>query len=561
MKKLLLQCPKGLWLLLAFSLVAAVLQFVLPLYMMAVYNRVLQTQSIETLRLISIIAVILLLVMGLAEIARTRLLSMMAMRLTDFLNRDVYLAVLAAPGSSLDKTIGAGTDSPRTQAYSDLRTLTQFVASGALNTMLDAVLAPMFLIALFVLHPLIGGIGLVAACVIFGLAIASEIVSRQSVPLISRVEGRAQNTIEKSLNQFDAVTSMGMAAPLYKRWERDRTAAAGLALQSQTAVGLLQGFAKAARMMVQLGVLGVGAWLVITSSHFLAGAIIASSIIMGRALAPIDQSIAQWRMFVTARESANRLVKIMEAVDQEPARVDLPAPHPALLLRSLTIGFPGQPMSLLQNVNLVLGAGQSLGIFGPNGVGKTTLLRAIVGLLQPSTGEILLGATTTDRFSDTDRQRHFGYLPQNVQLLPGTVGENICRFSKPDDDNKALFAAVQATGTLETIQHLSASFATELTEHALSSGQTQMIGLARAIYGDPLLLVLDEPTANLDPQGQDLVMRLLQDRAARGRITVFTSHDEKLLQRASHMMMIVPGKVSIGTTPDMIRMLTQRSPS
>lgn len=541
----------------AFSLVAAILQFVLPLYMMAVYNRVLQTQSIETLRLISIIAVVLLLVMGLAEIARTRILSLMSRRITEFLNRDVYFAILAAPGSSLAKTIGAGQESPRTQAYSDLRNLSQFIASGALNTMMDALLAPMFLIALFVLHPLIGVIGLTAACVIFGLAIASEIISRQSIPQISRIEGRAQDTIEKSLGQFDAVTSMGLAAPLYKRWETDRKIGAGLSLRSQSTVGLLQGLAKAARMMVQLGVLGVGAWLVITQSHFLAGAIIASSIIMGRALAPIDQSIAQWRMFVSARESATRLVKVMEANDAEPRRIDLPSPQPALILRNLSIGFAGQPMNLMQNVNLVLGPGQSLGIFGPNGVGKTTLLRAIVGLLEPRSGEILLGATSTDRFSDADRSRHFGYLPQNVQLLPGTIGENICRFTTPEDDNKALFAAVQATGTLETIQHLSASFGTELTDHALSSGQTQMIGLARAIYGDPLLLVLDEPTANLDPQGHAHVMRLLQDRAARGRLTVFTSHDEKLLQRASHMMMIVPGKVSIGATPDMIRMLTQ----
>ncbi|MGB0799110.1 MAG: type I secretion system permease/ATPase, partial [Planktomarina sp.] len=514
MRRLLIRCFPGLTLLAVLSVVVALLQFVVPLYMMAVYNRILQTRSMETLQLISIIAVTLLIVMGICEIGRSRVLALMSKRISSYLNHDVYQAILASPGSELSKRIDAAPTAARTESLSDLRNVSQFISNGALNTFFDAILAPIFLVALFILHPLLGWIGIAAAVVIFGLAIIGELIARRAMKEINNSEGQAHAMLEQSLGQFDAVTAMGMAPPLYSKWQMSRTNGEVLAARTQTTIGVLSGLAKAVRLVVQMGVLGVGAYLVMTTNSFLAGAIIASSIILGRALAPIDQSIGLWRPFVAARQAAARLVKVMDAVDADTLPFDVPVPKADLTLDGVTILIPGQSQPLVNSLNLRLGGGAALGVFGMNGMGKTTVLRAITGLLAPTRGTIALGGVSVTGMSADDRSKYFGYLPQDVQLLPGTIAENIARFREPDKD--MLFRAAEESGAMEFIKTLPMGLQTPLALGVLSAGQIQLIGLARAIYGDPVLLTLDEPTANLDAQGRVRVMKLITDRMTKG---------------------------------------------
>lgn len=564
MIRLLKRCGRGVALLGVLSVVVAALHFVVPLYMMAVYNRILQTRSIETLQLVSIIAAVLLLVMGIAEIARSRVLALMATRISRFLNEDVYKAILASPSSALGMALregreGTAAESARTQALADLRQVSAFVASGALNSFYDAILAPIFLTALFLLHPLLGWIGLGAAIVILSLAILGEVLARRANEKIGISEGRAQARIERSLGQFDAVASMGLAPRLYARWEKDRQTAIEMGQTNQSVVGVISGAARTVRLVVQIGVLGGGAWLVLTTDTFLAGAIIAGSIILGRALAPIDQSIAIWRRFVQARQGAARLMQVMDAVDRMPERAPAPEPDARLLLRKVTLSFPGRTVPLLQSADLAITGGQAVAIHGPNGAGKTTLLRALAGLHQPQAGAVQLGATPVASLGDDDRHRLIGYLPQDIQLLPGSVADNISRFRSDEDGAEPVFEAAQRVQATDFIQALPEGFATEITEGTLSSGQTQLLGLARALYGDPMLVLLDEPGANLDDAGRLRVRELIEERRAAGKITVFVTHDAALLRCADNILHMAPGEAKYGAASEILRYLAARA--
>ncbi|MEM9969719.1 MAG: ATP-binding cassette domain-containing protein [Pseudomonadota bacterium] len=558
MIRFLMRCWRGIALLFLLSAGVAALQFVVPLYMMAIYNRILQTQSIETLQLLSLIAAVLLLVLGISEIARSRVLALMARRVSDYLNDDVYRGVLAAPESTLAKA-GKGDDDDgaqaRTQALLDLRQVSGFVASGALNTFFDAFFAPIFIVALFILHPLLGWIGLGAAAAIFSLAISAEILARRANRKIGEAEGRAQGRLERSLDQYDAIASMGMTGALYAHWEKDRKEALALSQRNQSLIGALSGTAKAIRLVVQMGVLGVGAWLVITTSSFLAGAIIAASIILGRALAPIDQSIALWRPFMQARAGARRLMALMDAVNAEGETHDGPKPEARLRVQKLTLSFPSQQQPLVQGVEFILEPGQALGIFGPNGAGKTTLLRALAGLQEPVRGGVFLDHGRVEGLSEDDRHRHIGFLPQDVQLLPGTMADNITRFRFNPLEPQPLFDAAAAANALPMIQGLPEGFGTAYRPGALSAGQTQLVGLARAVFGTPALVLLDEPTANLDGISKAKVIELIEARKAAGLLTVFVSHDQAVLNAATHLLMIAPGKASIGPKDDILRAL------
>jgi ATP-binding cassette subfamily C protein EexD len=567
MIRLLRRCGRGVVLLGALSLIVAAMQFVVPLYMMAVYNRILQTQSIETLQLVSMIAAVLLLVLGIAEIARSRVLALMATRISQYLNEDVYKAILSSPSSQLGNALRQAGKDPknpqqdaevaRTQSLTDLRQVSAFVASGALNSFYDALLAPIFIAALFLLHPLLGWLGVVATLVILSLALLGEVLARKANEKIGVFEGRAQSRIERSLGQFDAVASMGLAPKLYAKWEKDRQAAIELGLKNQSVVGMISGAARAVRLIVQIAVLGGGAWLVLTTDSFLAGAIIAGSIILSRALAPIDQSISIWRRFVQARQGARRLMAVMDAVDTQPKHGRAPAPETRLFLKKVTLGFAQQRIPMLQAADLTIEAGQVIGIHGPNGSGKTTLLRALAGLHQPQSGSIQLGATPVGSFGDEDRHGLFGYLPQDIQLLPGTVAENISRFQLDETGLDPVFEVAERVKATGVIQALPNGFSSEIIDGTLSAGQTQMIGLARALFGDPLLALLDEPTANLDAEGHNTVLDILRQRGDSGKLTFFVSHDLELLKLADKVLYIAPGQAKFGPSSEILLYLAQ----
>jgi len=490
----------------------------------------------------------------------------MSRRLGEYLNGDVYRAVLASPGHTLVKTLAAQSKTPelhnknsaRTQYLSDLRQVSAFVSSGAMSTFFDALLAPIFLVALFVLHPLLGWIGLSAAVVILSLAFLAEVLARAANDKISQVEGRAQSKIERSIGQFDAVTSMGFAQNLFAHWKSDRDEAMGLALKNQSLIGVISGLAKAVRLIVQISILGVGAWLALTTDVFLAGAIIAASIIMGRALAPIDQSISIWPRFVKARAGAKRLMQVVDTIDLEPEYTDLPPPAPVLNMAAVTLGFPAQRTVMLQSGSFSVAGGQTFGICGPNGAGKTTLLKAMCGLHTPRGGTITLGTTPVDAMTHKNRQRDIGFLPQDIQLLPGTIAQNISRFQNPLEVGDAVFEACKRVGAAGFVEALEEGYGAQYREETLSAGQIQLLGLARAVYHDPVLVLLDEPTANLDSAGKAIVLDLLASRRATQKITVFISHDQTLLAAADTLLFMSPGVAKLGSADEVLRYLSHQ---
>lgn len=558
MRRLLFLSTPALWLLALLSVVVAALQFVVPLYMMAVYNRILQTQSLESLQLISFIALFLLIILGIAEMGRSRLLALVSKRVTSYLNKDVYEAILASPGSELGRTLNEKQPSgPRTQPLQDLRTVSGFLSQGGISTIFDAIFAPVFLVAMFVLHPLLGFIGIGAAVIIFSLAISAELLARKNVEDIGKIEASAQATLEQSLNQFDAVTAMGMTEPLYAQWNLARAEGALQTTWAQSLSGVLTNTAKSVRLIVQMAVLGVGAYLAVTTDYFLAGAIIAASIILGRGLAPIDQSIALWRPFVAARQASRRLVTLMDVMESVAVPFDLPKPKAELHADALTLLIPGQDTPLIQNASFHLAPGDILGIFGANGMGKTSLLQAVAGLVAPKRGVIALGTGAVTAMSGADRAKYMGYLPQDVQLLPGSIAENISRFQEVDKN--ALFTAVEMAGAEDLIQSLPLGFNTPLHEISLSSGQKQQLGLARAVYGDPVLLCMDEPTANLDAISRKRIALLLEDRREKGLLTVLVTHEDHVLAQCSHWLQMGArkrrGMVMFGTQAEVIHSL------
>lgn len=561
MLKLLSLSKSALGILGLLSLVVAALQFVVPLYMMAIYNRILQTQSFESLQLISMIAVFLLAIMGIAEIGRSRLLALISKRISSYLNKDVYEAIMATPGSALGQALNLPQNQARLQPIHDLKTVSGFVAQGGVNTFFDAVLAPIFLVALFLLHPWLGLLGITGATTIFALAFAAEILARRNVAEIGKIEGGAQAVLERSLNQYDAVAAMGMSEPLYGRWRTARAISSGKATSAQTVSGILTGLAKSMRLILQMGVLGLGAYLALTTDYFLAGAIIAASIILGRALSPIDQSIGLWRPYVQARLASQRLAQIMETLDQIPPRIDLPKPKPSLTFESVTLLIPNQENPLVQNASFRLTAGDVMGVFGGNGMGKTTFLRAAVGLQAPKLGVIAIGSAPVAGFTPEDRAKYFGYLPQDVQLLPGTIADNIARFR--EIDKNALFDAVELAGAEDLIQSLPDGYSTNLEEIGLSSGQKQLIGLARAVYGDPILLCMDEPTANLDVFSRQRILRLIEDRKTKGLVTVLVAHEDQILDSCTHLFQMGAqnrrGRARFGEKSEILGALAQEA--
>lgn len=317
---------------------------------------------------------------------------------------------------------------------------------------------------------------------------------------------------------------------------------------SQTTIGVISGLARAVRMIVQAGVMGVGVWLVLNTQDYLAGAIIAGSILLGRALAPIDQSISLWRPFVAARQAATRLSAVVDAVAILPETVDVPAPEAKLRAANLTLAFRSQPRPIMASVSFVLDPGSVLGVFGPNSAGKTTFLRAVAGIHIPARGTISLGSTPVSNYSEDDRTTFIGYMPQDAQLLPGTIGQNVSRFSAYDKN--AMFKALDAAGATAFVQQLPDGIQTVLQPGMLSSGQAQLISMARAIYRDPPLLIMDEPSSNLDTTGKVALVKIIRARQKEKLVTAFATHEDGLLKLSSHLMQFhpnnEPGRVRVG---------------
>lgn len=519
-----------------FSFFINLLLFASPLYMMQVYDRVLGSRNGTTLLMLSLIVGGLLVVMGLLEAVRARILARAGLRLDELLNRRIFSAVfrrsLKSPGGV------------PAQALRDLDTIRDFVGGGAILVFSDAPWAPLFLGMAFILHPMLGWVSLAGALFTLSLAVLNERFTRRPLKDAVGASLSAGAFAESSLRNAEVIEAMGMMPGIAHRWLARHHKSLALHRLAGDRGGVLLAVSRVSRMLLQSAILGVGAWLCI-NDQLTAGAIMAGSIIMGRALAPVELAVGQWKNVVNARGAWGRLKELLVEIPAADDAMPLPAPKGALSVEGVVAAPPGSKIPALRGVSFAIEPGEVLGVVGPSAAGKSTLARIIVGVWSTHAGMVRLDGAEIARWDREALGPHLGYLPQDVELFDGSVAENIARFSRIDP--RAVVKAAMDAGVHDMILHLPQGYDTRIGEggRALSGGQRQRLGLARALYGEPKLLVLDEPNSNLDTAGDEALVAAIAGARARGAAIIVISHRISILAAVDKVMVMNAGVIEL----------------
>jgi PrtD family type I secretion system ABC transporter len=532
-----------------FSCVINILALTGSLFMLQVYDRVLPSQSVPTLVALTILIAILFAFQACLDVIRSRLLVRMASRLDESLGEHVYRSVLTLPLHTVPKGDGL-------QPVRDLDMLRNFFSGPGPVALFDLPWIPIYLAFVYMLHPQLGLLATSGALVLLALTLFTEIATRRPSREAAGEAQRRHALTTEGFQNAEVLQSMGFADRLIDRW---RAVSASHLQSQQTASDAAGGYgavAKVFRNFLQSAILALGAYLVI-KGEVSGGAIIASSITSSRALGPIDVAIGQWKSFVGARQSGARLQSLLRSpiAAIKDVSVSLPAPKDCLVLENVAATAPGLNAPLIQNMSFELKAGQGLGIIGPSAAGKSTMLRAIVGAWPIVRGSVRLDGATLDQWNPSALGRHIGHLPQGVELFDGTIAENIARFDRRADP-AAVLAAAQAANVHDMIVRLPEGYETRigLEGTSLSSGQRQRIGLARAFYGNPFLIVLDEPSANLDAAGEDALTQAIHNVRDRGGIIIVVTHRPSAIAALNFVAMINDGKLQyFGPKEDVLR--------
>ncbi|WP_245456500.1 type I secretion system permease/ATPase [Mesorhizobium sp. M2A.F.Ca.ET.043.05.1.1] len=519
-----------------FSGMLNVLTLAGSLYMLEVYDRVLPSRSLPTLVGISILLVILYCGQAFLDFVRARVLVRIGGALDEALGHRVYTSMLRLP-------LKAGRQGDSLQPMRDLDSVRGFLSGMGPTALFDLPWMPIYLVIIFMFHWVLGVTALLGAAVLVVLTLLAERLTRQPVSAATSSGNRRGGLITAGTRNAEVVAAMGMAGGLASRWRDANLEFIADQRKVSDVAGSFGSVSKVLRMLLQSSMLGIGAWLVI-EEQATAGVIIAASILSGRALAPVDLAIANWKGFVSARQGWQRLAKVLAAMPAETEPLQLPAPNANVTMQNAMIAAPGVQRLLVQDASFAMEAGHGLGIIGPSGSGKSTLVRALVGAWQPVGGRVKLDGADLDQWSSQERGRHIGYLPQDVELFAGTVAENISRF-EPETDADAIIAAAKAAGAHDLIVSFRQGYETEIGEHgeALSAGQRQRIALARALYRDPFLVVLDEPNSNLDMDGEQALIRAMLGVRERGGVVVIVAHRPNVLAAVDFIMAMNQGRV------------------
>ena len=516
----------------AFSGLINVLMLTGSLFMLEVYDRVLPSRSVPTLVALSVLAAILFTFQGLLDITRGRLL----VRIGNQLHARVGARVFDAVVRARTKPGGDGQ-----QPVRDLDTVRSFLSGPGPTALFDLPWIPLYLAICFAFHTLIGVTAVCGAVVLIGLTLATEFLSRHPVKAASTHAAARNRIAEASRRNAEVVTAMGMSERLLARWlEFGHDYLAQQKRVNDVTAGL-GSTGRVLRAALQSTVLAVGAYLVI-QQEATAGIIIASSILIGRALAPIDVAIANWKGFVAARQGWQRLDDLLSAMPAPTARLELPSPAQVLAVETLSVTPPGAQSPVVRGVDFSLNAGSALAVVGPSGSGKSSLVRAIVGVWPAAGGCVRLDRAAITQWIPAALGRHIGYLPQDVELFEGTIAENIARF-EPDAPAAAVIAAAKAAGVHDLIVNFPAGYETPLGEQgrALSAGQQQRVALARALYGEPFLVALDEPNSNLDLEGEEALAKAILAVRARGGIVIIVAHRPSALAAVDQVLVMARG--------------------
>jgi len=506
------------------------------LFMLEIYDRVLPSRSVPTLIGLIILAGGLYVAQGILDLIRGRILGRIGTSLDEALNARVFDTIVRLP-------LMVGGRNEGLQPLRDLDNVRSFLGSMGPGAFFDLPWLPFYLAICFAFHPLIGVTALVGAIILVTLTILTEFLSRTPAREATGLAARRNDLAATSRRNAEVLVAMGMAGRLNKRWsEANQNYLAGNQRASDVAGGL-GAVAKVMRMMLQSAVLAVGAYLVI-HQEATAGIIIAGSILSARALAPVDLAIAHWKSFVAARQSWQRLNRLLEALPARPAPTLLQSPSGRLSVEAVTIMPPGDQRVVVQDATFSLSAGMGLGIIGPSGSGKSSLVRALVGVWQPVRGKVRIDGAALDQWSSDVLGRYIGYLPQDVELFAGSVADNICRFD-PKASSDGIIAAAKEAGVHEMIIKMREGYDTQVGEQgtALSAGQAQRVALARALYGNPFLIVLDEPNSNLDTEGDEALTRSIRAARERGAIVVVVAHRPIGIEAVDQLLVLKDGRM------------------
>lgn len=507
--------------------------------MMQVYDRVVATGSLTTLALVTAAAVLALASLAVLDWVRTRLLTRVGLRLE---------RKLAAP--ILSRLVDTRSPASGALALRDFETVRQAVSGQAMLALFDAPWTPIYLAACFMLHPWLGALTLAGGLILVGLALLNEIDSRPRIKAATQAMNDALRAQESLTHQSETLRALGMRRAAIVQQLAQRRTAAERNLQAQMTGGKYTGAIKFVRLALQSAALGLAAILAIRG-EISSGAIIAASVLLSRAVAPVELLVGSWSLLVQARNSWKALVDLfIETEDHEQPRTALPPPLGRLAIENATVQLPGTERPQLRALNLKLEPGQTLGVIGPSGSGKTTMARLAAGALEPAAGVVRLdGADYQTRESD-DLARFIGYMPQAPGLFPGSIKDNISRFQRHTGEPSAQIdaqavAAAQLAGAHDMILRLPNGYDTELGPMGagLSAGQAQRIALARALYGDPVLLVLDEPNSNLDQEGETALMNAILASAQRGAAVIVIAHRAGVLARVDRLVVLRDGVV------------------
>lgn len=514
-----------------FSVFANLLQLTGSLYMLQVYDRVLGSRSEATLVALSGLVTLMFVAMGLIDHARARIMARIGARMQDRLDRRVFAAALKV----LTLTPN---DATAIAAQRDLEAVQRLWASPVLLAVFDIPWIPMFLLAIFAFHPLLGLLALCGGLILIALTFLNQSRTRLPLNRCNTLSLAAERMSDLVKSESETVQALGMSGAVFDRWQKVRAAALAAGIEAGDEAGFFGSLSKTFRLFLQSAMLGMGAWLVLRG-ELSSGAMIAGSILMGRALAPIEQAIGQWASVTRAQEGWRRLSLLLSRVPPEAPRTALPRPRGRIEVQNLSVVPPGDTQAVLRGISFAVEPGQALGIIGPSGAGKSTLARAIIGTWRPAAGSIRLDGATLDQYDPDTLGSYFGYLPQRVTLFDGSIAENIARLKSGAADSQIVEAAQRAAAH-EMIVKLPDGYDTKISQIGgrLSGGQIQRIGLARALFGNPEVLVLDEPNSNLDNDGSIALNLAIRATKAAGGAVLIMAHRPAAIQECELLLVL-----------------------
>ena len=536
-----------------FSLAVNFLMLTGPLFMMQVYDRVLASRSVETLTALFLLVVVLFVLMGVLDLARNRIMSRIAARFQERMEGRVFTAALQDGGLS-------GSEAALRGGMRDLEAVQRLIGSPVLMALFDLPWAPFFLAAVFLFHPLLGGVATAGLLVLVVATLLNQWTTRTALQKAAVAGQSAERMSDLYRNEGELIGSLGMREATFRRWQAARDRATEAAMAAQERASGFAVFSRTFRLFLQSALLAAGAWLVLRQ-EVTPGAMIASSILMGRALAPVEQVVGGWSVVQRAQDGWRRLSELLSRRPPTPVRTPLPRPEARIEVRNLVVVPPGQNTATLRGISFDILPGQAVGVIGPSGAGKSTLARALIGAWPVAGGSIRLAGATLDQYDPDVLGGLIGYLPQQVTLFDGTIAENIARLS-PAPDPRRIVAAAVAAAAHRMILDLPQGYDTPISQTSgrLSGGQIQRIGLARALYADPVLFVLDEPNSNLDNEGSAALNLAIRNIKARGGAVVIMAHRPAAISECEMLLVMDQGtRRAFGPRDEVLRSMVRNA--